>query len=68
MFRRLAVAMLFTLTGIGAANAYVPTQFIARMYTDVLGRAPDPSGWNGALGYFQPNGCIERHAPPKSSN
>ena len=29
------------------------------MYTEVLGRAPDPAAWNGALGYFEPNGCSQ---------
>jgi hypothetical protein len=37
--------------------AAVPAQFIAKLYTEALGRAPDPGGWTGALGYFQPNGC-----------
>jgi hypothetical protein len=40
-----------------AAEAAVPGQYIAKMYTEILGRAPDAAGWNGALGYFQPNGC-----------
>ena len=40
-----------------AAVAAVPGQYIAKMYTEILGRAPDPAGWNGALGYFEPNGC-----------
>jgi hypothetical protein len=39
------------------AEAAVPGQYIAKMYTEILGRAPDPQGWNGALGYFEPNGC-----------
>jgi hypothetical protein len=40
-----------------SAEAAVPAQYIAKMYTETLGRAPDPAAWNGALGYFEPNGC-----------
>jgi len=40
-----------------AAEAAVPAQYIAKMYTETLGRAPDPAAWNGALGYFEPNEC-----------
>jgi uncharacterized protein DUF4214 len=39
------------------AEAAVPGQYIAKMYTETLGRAPDPPAWNAALGYFQTNGC-----------
>jgi Domain of unknown function (DUF4214) len=44
-----------------AACAAVPTQFIAKMYTEVLGRAPDPQGWSSAVGYFQGGGCDRPH-------
>jgi hypothetical protein len=40
-----------------AAEAAVPGQYIAKMYTEILGRTPDPAAWNGALGYFEPNEC-----------
>jgi hypothetical protein len=39
------------------ASAAVPAQFIAKMYTEVLGRAPDPEGWSSAVQDFQANGC-----------
>ena len=42
-----------------AADAAVPTQFIAKMYTEALGRAPDPTGWTDAITYFQTNGCSQ---------
>ncbi|MDB6107166.1 MAG: right-handed parallel beta-helix repeat-containing protein [Gammaproteobacteria bacterium] len=45
------------LSQMDAAPAAVPAQFIAKMYTEVLGRAPDPRGWNSAVRYFQANGC-----------
>jgi hypothetical protein len=54
-------AILLALTGTFlihfSAQAAVPSQYIAKMYTETLGRAPDPAAWNGALGYFEPNGC-----------
>jgi Domain of unknown function (DUF4214) len=54
-------AILLSLTGLFllhfSAEAAVPAQYIAKMYTETLGRAPDPAAWNGALGYFEPNGC-----------
>jgi hypothetical protein len=56
-------AVLLALTGPFlfhlSAEAAVPAQFIAKMYTETLGRAPDAAAWNGALGYFEPNGCTQ---------
>lgn len=43
----------------GAALGAVPTQFIAKMYSEALGRAPDPAGWQSALQYFQTSGCTQ---------
>jgi hypothetical protein len=43
--------------GTTEARAAVPTQFIAKMYTEALGRAPDPQGWTSALQLFQTSGC-----------
>jgi hypothetical protein len=42
---------------ITATEAAVPGQYIAKMYTETLGRAPDPTAWNTASGYFETNGC-----------
>ncbi len=42
------------------ASAAVPTQFIAKIYSEALGRAPDPQGWTSALEYFQSNGCNQQ--------
>jgi len=55
--RLIPLLSLGLLLGPVLANATVPGQFIAKMYTETLGRAPDASAWNGALGYFGPNGC-----------
>jgi hypothetical protein len=40
-----------------AQASYVPAQFIAKLYTEGLGRIPDQSGWASAVSYFAQNGC-----------
>jgi hypothetical protein len=55
---RLISGLLF-LTQVALAHAAVPTQFIAKMYSEALGRAPDPSGWTAAVDYFQTQGCSQ---------
>jgi len=35
----------------------VPGQFIAKTYTEALGRAPDPEEWQEAVAWFAANGC-----------
>lgn len=40
-----------------AATGYVPAQFIAKQYTEALGRMPDQPGWQGASGWFTEHGC-----------
>lgn len=58
--RKLALAAcLLAPFAASAQSSLVPGQFIAKMYTEVLGRAPDPSGWTNALPYFQQNGCSQ---------
>lgn len=42
-----------------AARAEVPSQFIARMYTEALGRAPDSSGWQLYTNQFLASGCSQ---------
>lgn len=37
--------------------AAVPSQFMAKQYTEALGRAPDTSGWQGAVNYALSAGC-----------
>jgi hypothetical protein len=56
--RGLALAFIgSSLLHLSAAQAAAPTQYIAKMYTETLGRAPDPASWNRALSYFESNGC-----------
>jgi hypothetical protein len=38
-------------------TAGVPAQFIAKQYTEGLGRAPDQAMWATDVNYFQTNGC-----------
>jgi hypothetical protein len=35
----------------------VPGQFIAKVYTEALGRSPDPGAWQEAVSFFDANGC-----------
>ena len=35
----------------------VPSQFIAKLYTEALGRAPDAGGWQGNANAFLASGC-----------
>lgn len=37
--------------------AAVPSQFIARQYTEALGRAPDPTGWQFSTNAALASGC-----------
>jgi hypothetical protein len=39
------------------AAATVPYQYIAKAYTELLGRAPEPAEWANAVGYFRAAGC-----------
>jgi uncharacterized protein DUF4214 len=51
-------ALGITITYAGAdTSAYVPAQFIAKQYTEALGRMPDQPGWQSAVDYFDKNGC-----------
>ena len=47
-------------TAIGARSgvgALVPYQYIAKAYTELLGRAPAAAEWTAATSYFQAHGC-----------
>jgi uncharacterized protein DUF4214 len=41
----------------GAAVSGVPAQLVAKLYSEALGRAPDPAGWASALTHFRSAGC-----------
>ena len=46
-----------TATSTPPPTGSVPAQFIAKLYTEGLGRAPDQAGWANFVSYFQTNGC-----------
>jgi hypothetical protein len=41
------------------AGAEVPSQFIAKLYSEALGRAPDAGGWQTQTNYFITKGCSQ---------
>ena len=40
-----------------SALVVVPSQFVAKMYSEALGRMPDPGGWRAYHDYFSGAGC-----------
>ncbi|MEJ2666185.1 MAG: hypothetical protein P8Z81_03630 [Deinococcales bacterium] len=54
----LALAWLVAGPGVArAGSGYVPAQFVAKQYSEGLGRIPDAPGWRSALGFFGRSGC-----------
>jgi hypothetical protein len=49
--------VLLVLSPAQAATGKVPGQFIAKTYTEGLGRTPEPDEWQQAVAWFQANGC-----------
>ena len=56
-FRALSVSLVAALAAPAAAAAAIPTQFIAKTYTEALGRAPDPGAFNSMSSYYANSGC-----------
>jgi hypothetical protein len=56
MFKKVVVLAAMASTSCFAANP-VPSQFIAKQYSEVLGRAPDAGGWQGYTNYALANSC-----------
>jgi hypothetical protein len=50
------------------AWAEVPSQFIAKLYSEVLGRAPDGGGWQAQTNYFLSSGCSQATLSAFASN
>lgn len=44
-------------TAPAAGAAVIPYQYIAKGYTELLGRAPTPAEWTTAVAYFRTAGC-----------
>lgn len=55
----LAFAMLCAALTPSLIQAAVPSQFIAKQYTEALGRAPDSGGWQAYTNYFNASGCSQ---------
>ncbi|GAB2847087.1 hypothetical protein GCM10027277_13880 [Pseudoduganella ginsengisoli] len=50
-------SLLLTALASASCHAALPSQFIAKQYTEALGRAPEPSGWQGFTNYAVSQGC-----------
>ncbi len=57
----MAAAVTISLLAAGPAGAtadrVVPYQYVAKAYTELLGRAPRPAEWTAAVRYFRQAGC-----------
>jgi hypothetical protein len=53
----LVLGVLAVLAAAPNVNAANPSQFIAKVYTESLGRIPDQSGWASAVSTFDTAGC-----------
>ena len=53
----LSVSLTHGPTEARASTTAIPTQYIAKVYTEGLGRAPDASSWNASVAYFNTLGC-----------
>jgi hypothetical protein len=57
----LRAALLLIAVAASSARAQeanvIPAQFIAKMYTEALGRAPDQPGWSRSVAFFAAQGC-----------
>lgn len=54
---RLVILGTACLLAQAAALAAQPSQFIAKLYSEALGRAPDATGWRTHHGFFAAKGC-----------
>jgi hypothetical protein len=52
-----SVAVALCLGAVPTAQAAVPYQFIAKIYSEALGRIPDQGGWQEAVQHFEAHGC-----------
>jgi hypothetical protein len=54
------IAVALCLGAVPAAQAAVPYQFIAKIYSEALGRIPDQGGWQEAVQHFNADGCSRK--------
>lgn len=58
--KKITLALILgTAFGASRAEAAIPTQFIAKQYTEVLGRVPEKAGWQAGVNFFNSNDCNE---------
>jgi hypothetical protein len=68
----LATSLLVTTVAVDVAPAaaqpsgVVPTQWIAKQFTEIVGRAPTPTEWNDWADYYEANGCTSASLREKS--
>lgn len=64
------LAVLSVLFSAVAAHAavVVPTQWIAKQYSEALGRAPDASGWQSLVDFFTVNDCNQANLKQQGRN
>ncbi len=59
--RKIILACLLSLTApivtLAQASRNIPAQYIAKLYTEALGRGPSQSEWTKSVAYFNSNGC-----------
>jgi Domain of unknown function (DUF4214) len=53
----LVIAVLAGAPSPAYASTVIPAQYIAKLYTEGLGRAPDQAGWANMESFFQSSGC-----------
>lgn len=56
----LTAATLVAPVGVSARSAFenaVPYQYMAKMFSEILGRAPQPAEWTSTVEYFEERGC-----------
>jgi Domain of unknown function (DUF4214) len=53
----LSSLLLVATVAIARAQTVIPPQYIAKLYTEGLGRAPSQSEWADKVAYFQIHGC-----------
>jgi hypothetical protein len=51
------VTITIPVTSTTKLSSYIPTQYIAKLYTESLGRAPDQAGWLKFVNSFTSAGC-----------
>ncbi|HET9767434.1 MAG TPA: DUF4214 domain-containing protein [Thermoanaerobaculia bacterium] len=57
--KRILTTLALCIVIAGPAAAATPSQFIAKLYTEALGRIPDQTGWQAMLNQFSGGSCSQ---------